>query len=48
MQDEKKKGKERSHQPNMQNCCVPLHTVMTPGRNGVEIEQMIVECVYLR
>lgn len=39
------KRQERSHQ---QNCCVLLHTVMTLGRNWVRIEQMIVECVYLR
>lgn len=30
VQDEKKDIKERSHQP---NCCVLLHTVMTPRRN---------------
>lgn len=41
--EEKKEGKEGSHQTNMQNYCVLLHTVLTPDRNCVETEQMIVE-----
>lgn len=41
--EEKKESKEGSHQTNMQNCCVLLHTVLTPDRNWVKMEQMILE-----